>query len=116
MGDTNSVDMPGTHLIALANIDPTVRSSESSLSRELVAEAANTSVTEVSSAPSLFWCASEQGDQSNKRTVRYNGARNCRKSQIFADLRTHNRHFKLRHSLIRGKSGNLKQQCQSLAR
>ena len=31
-----------------------------------------------------------------------------RKNPIFADLRTQNRHFEPRHSLMREKSGNLK--------
>jgi len=33
---------------------------------------------------------------------------------ILADLRTQSRHFETRHSLMRGKSGNLKQQGQSV--
>jgi len=38
------------------------------------------------------------------------------KTPIFSDLRTQNRHFEPTHSLMRGKSGNLKQQGQSLVR
>ena len=37
------------------------------------------------------------------------------KTPIFADLRTQNQHYELRNSLMRRKSGNLKQQGQSLA-
>jgi len=67
------VDRPGTHLNPQVNVhsDPIVRSSRSSLSREVVAEEANTGVKEVNSAPSIFWHESEQGDQLHQRAVRY---------------------------------------------
>ena len=73
MGSANSVDRPGTHLNPQANVhsDPIVRSSTSSLSGEVVAEGANTRMREVSSAPSIFWHESEQGDQLHQRAVRY---------------------------------------------
>jgi len=74
MGGANSVDRPGTHLNPQANVhrDPMVRSSKSSFSGEVVAEEANTRMREVSSAPSIFWHESEQGDQLHQRAVRYN--------------------------------------------
>ena len=67
------MDRPGTHLNPQANVhsDPIVRSSTSSLSGEVVAEEANTRMREVSSAPSIFWHESEQGDQLHQRAVRY---------------------------------------------
>ena len=73
MGGANSVDRPGTHLNPQANVhrDPMVRSSKSSFSGEVVAEEANTRMREVSSAPSIFWHESEQGDQLHQRAVRY---------------------------------------------
>jgi len=37
----------------------------------VVAEEANTRMREVSSAPSIFWHESEQGDQLHQRAVRY---------------------------------------------
>ena len=74
MGGANSVDRPGTHVNPQANVHshPIVRSSTSSLSGEVVAEEANTRMREVSSAPSIFWHESEQGDQLHQRAVRYN--------------------------------------------
>jgi len=76
MGGANSVDRPGTHLNPQANVhsDPIVRSSKSSLSGEVVAEEANTRMREVSSAPSIFWHESEQGDQLHQRAVRYSSS------------------------------------------
>jgi len=73
MRGANSVDRPGTHLNPQASVhsDPIVRSSKSSLSGEVVAEEANTRMREVSSAPSIFWHESEQGDELHERAVRY---------------------------------------------